>query len=78
MNKLGMTEEQMIEEVEFMREWEKYLMKSLGTEHYEMLCQDFARKKSADKLRMLGASEEEIAVISEKIDEEMGWSTEKQ
>ena len=77
-NKLGMTENQMIEEIEVMRGLEKYLIKTLGTEHYEMLCQGFAKERSAEMLKQLGASEEEIDAITEQVEKEVGWSTEKQ
>ena len=77
-NKLGMTEEQMITEIEFMREWEKFLQEALGMEHYEMLCHAYARERTAKELKMLGASDEEVRMIVDKTDKELGWSTEKQ
>ena len=77
-NRLGMTEEQMITEIEFMRDWEDFMKEALGEEHYVMLCQAYARKRTENELKSLGASEEEIKDIIERTDKALGWSTEIQ
>ena len=77
-NKLGMTEEQMMAEIEFMREWEKFIKEALGEDHYVMLCQAYARERTAKTLKEIGASDEEIKDIIDRTDKELGWSTEVQ
>lgn len=77
MNRLGMTEEQMITEIECMRKFEKFLIQALGEEHYTLLCQAHAKEESVEALKRLGASAEEIEKIATQVDAELGWGTQK-
>ena len=78
MNRLGMTEEQMITEIEFMREWDKFLRANLPTEQYDMLCMAMARQKTTEELRNLGATEEEIEETCAWVERSLGYGTEIQ
>lgn len=68
--KLGMTLEQMEEEIVFMRGWDKYVCKNVGAKAYSQLAQKYAREKSYEALRRLGASDEEAAAICNQIEKE--------
>jgi len=56
---LGMTDEQIVNEIQFMRMFDKYLQKKLGEEYYE-LSMEFARMMTSAELKSLGASDEDI------------------
>jgi len=76
--KLNMTLEEMENEIIFMRCLEKYMIDTLGMEQYDFLVRGLAREIGREKLKELGASDEEIEMISENIDIETGYGTEKQ
>lgn len=76
--KLNMTIEEMENEIITMRRLEKYIIDNLGMEQYDFLVKGFAREIGREKLKELGASDEEIEMISENIDIETGYGTEKQ
>lgn len=66
---LGMTDQ--LEEIKFMREWDMFLRDEIGTEKYLELTTKFARQKTGDFLRGLGASEEEIEDANNYAEESM-------
>lgn len=57
---LGMTEEQIVNEIQFMRMFDKYLQKMLGEEKYNELSMGMARMLASAELKALGATDEEI------------------
>ena len=57
---LGMSEEQIVNEIQFMRMWDKYLQKMLGSEKYNELTTGMARMVTSAELKALGATDEEI------------------
>ncbi len=59
-NDLHMTEEQIVNEIQFMRMWDKYLQKMLGKEKHSELSLGFARMLTSAELKSFGASDEEI------------------
>ena len=59
-NDLHMTEEQIVNEIQFMRMWDKYLRKMLGKEKHSELSLGFARMLTSAELKSFGASDEEI------------------
>ena len=59
-NDLNMTEEQIVNEIQSMRLFDKYLQKMLGMEKYNELCLGFARMMTSAELKSFGASDEEI------------------
>ena len=59
-NDLHMTEEQIVNEIQFMRMFDKYLQKALGADKYHELSLGFARMLTSAELHSLGASEDEI------------------
>ena len=59
-NDLHMTEEQIVNEIQFMRMWDKYLQKMLGEEKHSELSLGFARMLTSAELKSFGASDEEI------------------
>lgn len=59
-NDLHMTEEQIVNEIQFMRMFDKYLQKMLGADKYSELSLGFARMLTSAELKSLGATDEEI------------------
>lgn len=57
---LGMTEEQIVHEIQIMRFFEKYLIKVLGKEKYVELSMGMAKVLASAELKSLGATDEEI------------------
>lgn len=73
-----MTIEEMENEIIMMRRLEQYMIDALGMEQYDFLIRGFARKMGEEKLKELGASDEEIEKISENVDMQTGYGTEMQ
>lgn len=70
--KLGMTLEEMEGEIEFMREWDRWMRSKIGAQDYDRLAAAFSREKATTELRKLGATEneaEKICDIVEKVSE---------
>ena len=60
---LGMSEEQAVYEIEFMRAFDKFLLEELGADNYGQLCLKFSRIKAEEELRAAGNPEELIRAI---------------
>ena len=74
---LGMTEEQAVNEIQFMRMFDKYLQKVFGAKEYRSICNGFSRMLCSAELKMLGATDEQIAeacaFAEASIDTDCSW-----
>lgn len=76
--KLEMTEEQMVEEILFMRDWDNYLQKHMDEKEYDFLLKGFIRERTCKILTNLGASVEEANNICNKVENELSSEKERQ
>lgn len=64
-DRLGMTEEQILLEMETMRMWDRYLRETLGMDKWNELMRGFSKILASAKLKALGATDEQIEEATE-------------
>lgn len=74
-NRLGMTEEQMIYEIEFMRAWDEYLHNRIPDE-YDFYSLQFAEEKARQTLKGMGANDDEVEDAVNRTNKAFGVSKE--
>lgn len=72
LKELGMTEEQAVYEIQFMREWAEFIKDELGKEKHDALCNKFSRKKVEEEMRARGIPEDEIKEVCDAADSIVG------
>lgn len=72
LKELGMTEDQAVYEIQFMREWAEFIKAELGREKHVALCNKFSRKKVEEEMRAQGIPEDEIKEVCDAADSIVG------
>ena len=65
---LGMTEQDAVLEIEYMRGWDKYLSNNLDAAQYLALTLAYARMRVSEELRNLGATEDDITEVCDAVE----------
>lgn len=64
---LGMTLEQMEDEIVFMREWDNFIRQTMGDDDYDFLCTEFVKMRTAENMKSWGMSDSEIKEFMESM-----------
>lgn len=64
---LGMTLEQMEDEIVLMREWDNFIRQTMGDDDYDFLCTEFAKMRTAKDMKSLGMLDSEIKEFMESM-----------
>lgn len=66
---LGMTDQEIIDEIRLMRDFDKALQEELGMEEYMRISVKACRKRAKEELLSLGATEEEAERICDEVEQ---------